>query len=374
MEADRDVPARPVLHRVAHARLFVGPPPAEDRIFYQNIWFRGHNSPQVEGLVTRLARVDCYLSMCSANRVARAVQFRSYRALTTARHQVVVRAAGRRYRWMLAHGHTQIPYFPGPVVAQLDDPSFSADEAAILTRPNVAVVVVTADSAVRRFEAMGVPGPFYVLPLGAETETLSPRAVAEVRERYRPDGDAGVVVGYIASTLRLTGDRHADNPLHNVDHLLDLWDEIHARVPTARLWLVGEASQRLRQRLGGRADVVLFGAIPRERSLAYVANFDIALYPRTADQGVRASKVAEYMAVGVPTVSYDYRVVDDLREAGAGLLATTPAEFVAAVERLAADPAERRRVGEAARRAGAARDWRVLIPRFEREVLDRYLA
>ena len=127
-----------------------------------------------------------------------------------------------------------------------------------------------------------------------------------------------MVVGYIASTLRLTGDRHADNPLHNVDHLLELWDAVHARVPAARLWLVGETSERLRQRVEGRRDIVLFGAIPRDHSLAYVANFDIALYPRTKDQGVRASKVAEYMAAGVPTVSYDYRVVDDLREAGGG--------------------------------------------------------
>lgn len=382
MESDRDVdptaPPRPHLNRVAHARLVVGPPPAEDRIFYQNIWFRGHNSPQVEGLVTRLARVDCYLAMCSARTWPRAVQYRAYRALGPVRHRLVVEAAGRRYQWMLAHGHDQIRYFPGRVVAQLDDPSFSPEEVAMVSRRNVAVTVVTADSAVRRFQELGVPGPFYVLPLGAETETLTDEAVGRVRRQHRPDNRSGggdeVVVGYIASTLRLTGDRHADNPLHNVDHLLELWDAVHARVPAARLWLVGETSARLRQRVEGRRDIVLFGAIPRDHSLAYVANFDIALYPRTADQGVRASKVAEYMAAGVPTVSYDYRVVDDLREAGAGLLARTPAEFVAAVERLVLDPAERRRLGDAARRAGEERDWRVLVPRFERDVLDVYLA
>lgn len=370
---DGPVPPRPRLHRVAHARLFAGPAPAEDRIFYQNIWSRGHNSPQVEGLVTRLSRVDCYLAMCSARTLPRAVQFRAHRALTPLRHRVVVRAAGRRYRWMLAHGADQIAWFPGRVVAQLDDPSFSPEEAAHLCRPNVAVRVLTAESAVRRFEELGVPGPFYVLPLGAEIETLTDAAVGAVRQRHRTGGDE-VVVGYIASTLRLPGDRHAGNPLHNVEHLLELWDEVHARAPAARLWLVGEASERLRGRVGGRPDIVLFGAIPRDRALAYVANFDVALYPRTADQGVRASKVAEYLAVGVPTVSYDYRVVDDLRQAGAGVLAATPAEFVAAVERLVVDGAERRRLGEAARRAGRERDWRVLVPRFEREVLDRYLA
>ena len=145
-------------------------------------------------------------------------------------------------------------------------------------------------------------------------------------------------------------------------------------MPTGRLWLVGDASEQLRRRVAGRADVVLIGVVPRRQALAYVANFDIALYPRTADQGVRASKIADYMGAGVPTVSYDYRVVDDLRQAGAGLLARTPAEFVEAVERLAMDPEERRRLARAARREGAGRDWRVLAPRFEKEVLDRYLA
>jgi glycosyltransferase involved in cell wall biosynthesis len=363
----------PGLHRVAHARLLLGNPnPSGDRVFHHNIWFRGHNSTQSEGLLNRMTRVDCYLAMCSDRRLARAVQFRAYRATQRARHRVVVGAAGRRYRWMLTHSPDQIPYFPGPVVAQVDDPNFTPAEAGLLSLPNVVVCVVTAESAAERLRHLGVPGPFYVLPLGSEIETLTPAAIDAVRLRHRRPEE--VVVGYIASTLRLPGDRHAENPLHNVEHLLTLWDDIHDRVPHGRLWLVGETSPQLRARVAGRADIVLHGAVPRVRALAYVANFDIALYPRTADQGVRASKIADYLGAGVPTVSYDYRVVDDLRQAGAGLLATTPADFVAAVERLATDPSERRRLADAARRAGTERDWRVLAPRFEREVLDHYLA
>ncbi len=70
----------PGLHRVAHARLFGGPAPAPDRVFYHNVWFRGHNNTQAEGLLTRIRRVDCYLAVCSSRRVPRAIQFRSLRA------------------------------------------------------------------------------------------------------------------------------------------------------------------------------------------------------------------------------------------------------------------------------------------------------
>jgi glycosyltransferase involved in cell wall biosynthesis len=107
--------------------------------------------------------------------------------------------------------------------------------------------------------------------------------------------------------------------------------------------------------------------------LAYVANFDVALYPRTQDQGVRSAKVAEYMGLGVPTVSYDYRVTEVLRETGAGILVREPREFVEAVVALATDLERRAQVAAAAAAAGHELDWDVLARRYEREILDRYL-
>ena len=143
-------------------------------------------------------------------------------------------------------------------------------------------------------------------------------------------------------------------------------------MPGAQLWLIGGVSARVRSRCGGRDDVLLLGRLPRTAALAHVANFDIALYPRARDQGIQSAKIAEYMGLGVPTVSYDYEVTAELRESGAGVLVGTPREFVGAVERLTRDEAERRRLAEAARAAGAARDWDVLAARYG-EILDRYL-
>src|SRR5205807_920431 len=119
--------------------------------------------------------------------------------------------------------------------------------------------------------------------------------------------------------------------------------------------------------------IVLTGRLPPPQAMAHVANFDIALYPRTEDQGIRAAKVGEYLGLGIPTVSYDYEVVGDLRESGGAILVQTPREFVAAVERLTRDDAERGRVAARARAAGAARHWDVLAQRMN-ELLDRYLS
>ncbi len=163
-----------------------------------------------------------------------------------------------------------------------------------------------------------------------------------------------------------------DSSLYNVEHLLELWDEIHARLPRARLWLVGGASERIEARLRGRDDVLLFGRLPREEALATAASFDLALYPRTEDKGIQAAKVGEFIGLGVPTVSYDYEVTENLRETGAGVLVPTPREFVDAVVRLGEDEAARGELAAAARRAGAELDWDVLARRYE-ELLDRYL-
>ena len=161
--------------------------------------------------------------------------------------------------------------------------------------------------------------------------------------------------------------------MYNIDHLLELWDDIRARVPNAYLWLLGQASRRVLDRCAGREDIIVFGRIPKNHVLNHVANFDLALYPRTEDQGVQAAKVAEYMGAGVPTVSYDFRVTEVLREHSAGVLVRTQSEFVAAVERLSSDPSRLRTLSERARSAGQELDWDTLALRYEREVFDAYL-
>jgi glycosyltransferase involved in cell wall biosynthesis len=302
--------------------------------------------------------------------VVRGIQFRALTATGSLRNRVVLSGAGKRYRYLLTADREQIATFPGAVVADCDDPKFTQREIASLKRPNLRAYVVVNDRVASEYRRLGVNKPCYVIPHGVNLGSVSPVQAAEVRQRHRADGN--LIIGYMAAWLLSRGDRGGENSKLNVDHLLDLWEEIHHRLPRARLWLMGGASGRVRRRCEGREDIILHGRIPRDEVLSYLAACDIALYPRTADEGYQASKIIEYMGCGVPTVSYDYEVTSDLREAGAGLLVKTPREFVEAVERLDRDEAMRRELQAAGRDAAAARDWDVLAQLYE-TVLDRHL-
>ena len=350
--------------------LVTGPSPGADRVFFTSLWFKGHNNPRYAELLPRLTRLDGYLATASEERIRRGIQYRAFRWSAKVRNPLVFALANRRYSTMFTADNEQIPYFAGPVVSDIDDPFFSAREVVLLRRPNLQAYVVTADRAGRRFEALGVDKPYHVIPQGVSLSSLRPELVEQFAARRGP---GEIVVGWMAAFLLAGDDRGGDGPLYNVDHLLELWEVIRQRLPKGRLWLVGAASERIRKRLEGRDDIVLYGRVPREKALAIAANFDIALYPRTEDTGIQAAKVGEFIGLGVPTVSYDYAVTENLRESGAGVLVATPREFADAVVHLGRDEPARLELAAAASKAGAALDWDVLARRYEDEIFDRYL-
>lgn len=328
-------------------------------ILYFSTWYRGHTNARYEQLVPRLTRVDSTLLWLPRARIPRAVAERTWRRARPLVEPAVLRTLERRHRYAFVTDVAQLAALRVPAVVDIDDPYYTPEHVALLK--TAAAYVVTAERAARRYEALGVETPWYVVPQG----------VARPPRDERPR-TGGPLVGYLAAFLLLPGDRGGGEPLYDVSHLLDLWDEIHARVPSARLELIGLPSASLQRRLAGRDDVALTGRLPRDELMRRVARWDVAVYPRTLDQGIRASKVAEYLGAGVPIVSYDYEVVADVRDAGAGLLVDTPRAFVEAVERLLRDPDERARLAAAAHAAGAERDWDVLAERYA-AILDEHL-
>ena len=80
-----------------------GPSPAENRIFYHNVWFRGgHNNVRYDAILPRLRRVDLYMSLCSGGRVARGLEFRALRATERMRYNLAFPIANRHYRFACA--------------------------------------------------------------------------------------------------------------------------------------------------------------------------------------------------------------------------------------------------------------------------------
>jgi glycosyltransferase involved in cell wall biosynthesis len=340
----------------------------ERDVLYFNTWYRGHNNARYAELLPRLERVRPYLLTFPKPRLVRAASDRAWRAVRGPLEPVVLRAIERRHPYALVTDLQQLETLTVPTAVDIDDLNFTEADAGLLRRGNVVAYTVTDESAAHRLEELGVELPWYVIPQGVALDRLDPDEVSRAAELRagRP------VVGYIAAFLLSEADRGGGKAIYNIDHLLALWDEIRARVPAARLWLIGSTSSGVRERLAGRPDVLLFGHVPRGRLLALASNFDVALYPRTHDPGIRASKVAEYFGAGVPIVAYDHQVVQDVREARAGVLVSDAREFVDAVERLLTDDDERKRLADAARVAGADRDWRKLSARYA-ELLDRHL-
>jgi len=96
-----------------------------------------------------------------------------------------------------------------------------------------------------------------------------------------------------------------------------------------------------------------------EREVADLQRLDIGVYPLPVDDWVMGKsglKAIQYMAFGLPTVGTDVGMTPRILHNGEnGLLVTTEAEWVDALELLIRDPDLRRRLGEAARRDAEAK-------------------
>ncbi|HUS17423.1 MAG TPA: glycosyltransferase family 4 protein [Chloroflexia bacterium] len=150
-------------------------------------------------------------------------------------------------------------------------------------------------------------------------------------------------------------------PWHGLATLVAAFALLHARVPAARLLIVGDGPERAGLEadldacgLGAVAEFT--GAVDPAQIAGHLAEMDVAVapYPARADFYFSPLKLYEYMAAGVPVVaSCIGQIADVLRDGETGLLCPPddPAALAVALDRLREDPALGRRLGAAARAA-----------------------
>jgi glycosyltransferase involved in cell wall biosynthesis len=181
---------------------------------------------------------------------------------------------------------------------------------------------------------------------GVDTERFTP-AHRTPRRRRRLAADGETIVLYVGRLSREKG----------VLELAAAFRLAAARRPDLRLVVVGEGPARaeLTAALAGTRHS-FEGELRGEPLATAYACADVFCMPSTTE--TFGQVIAEAAASGLPAVVVDRGAAPELVADGVtGLIAPpdAPAELAARVERLAAEPELRRRMGEAARRSAIAR-------------------
>jgi glycosyltransferase involved in cell wall biosynthesis len=158
-------------------------------------------------------------------------------------------------------------------------------------------------------------------------------------------------------------------------------------VTTDYLKLVAEPLKKLQTSRGARIITVGAGKfdLPGVRverktwteatELAELSTFDVGIMPLTDDEWARGKcgfKLVQYLAAGIPQVASPVGANSAIVADGVtGLLASTPAEWIQALERLADDPALRAKMSEASvERSRAHFSLTSAAPAFHRALVD----
>lgn len=232
--------------------------------------------------------------------------------------------------------------------------------------PRAARGVTTNTTFLRdRCRRLGVPDErLRVVPNGYDPERFAPVSAARAEAARRRWGLAGHPVVLYLGSLSLSN--------HPVLLLLAAFAQVAARLPSARLWLVGGGDdyERVRQEVAARgleAGVVMTGLVDPAEAPAYYAASDVVVDPVEADDTARARsplKVVEALACGVPVVTGAVgdrpAMLASHAPGGAAGLLVEPGSALALAEGLASvlsEPGLRQRLAEGARQAAPRYRW-----------------
>lgn len=267
------------------------------------------------------------------------------------------RAAGVRRVVASTHGH-EVGWSMLPAARQV---------LRRIGRDADALTVVSRYTRRRFAAAFGPDAALELLPPGVDTERFRPDPAARAALRRRHGlGDAPVVTCLSRLVAR-----------KGQDQLVRALPRVRARVPGARLLLVGGGPDATRLRTlaaahGVAGHVVFAGAVPAAELPGYHAVGDVFALPcRTRGGGLDVEGLGivllEASAAGVPVVAGDSGgAPETVREGVTGHVVggRDPDALVDALAGLLADPARARSTG-AAGRAWMRRDW-ALSGRVER--------
>ncbi|MBE9113267.1 glycosyltransferase family 4 protein [Nodosilinea sp. LEGE 07298] len=212
-----------------------------------------------------------------------------------------------------------------------------------------ATTIIAVSDEVKQYLTGWVEGErMRVVPNGvnhrrfAGSPSSMPTSVTELRS-------STFTVGFVGSL----------KPWHGLSHLVNAFDQLHQRVPEARLLIVGDGPERdtLEVQLVERqlqSVTRCTGAVPPDRIPDLLAEMDVAVapYPASPDFYFSPLKVVEYMAAGLPVVVSDIGQLRHLVKNNVTGLRCPPGDenaLALALERLWRSPDLRYALGRSAR-------------------------
>ena len=237
--------------------------------------------------------------------------------------------------------------WPAALYSRLQTVKLRRFEARLLAAADATVAVSAADAAA--LQPLAPTARLTVVPNGIDTDAYAPTGAPE-------DDDLCVFTGKMDFRPNVDGVAW---------FVHDVWGRVRDARPTARLRIVGrDPSPRVMALDDAATGIAVTGAVPDVRP--HLAAAGVVVVPLRVGGGTRL-KVLEAMAMGKAVAATSLAVEGlDLVPGREVLVADTAADLAAAVLRLAADPAERRALGAAAR-ARVVRDyrWATLVPGIE---------
>jgi len=257
-----------------------------------------------------------------------------------------------------------------------------------------AVVAVSGPVAAWAADLAGEhPEKVHVLSNGVDTARITPRALTRAstdgsrdlphssRGRIPPEVEGALApVNASARRMRQVPAQFTVlfvgtlKPWHGLDVLVDAFAGLRARIPGARLLLVGDGPER--EAVLARADalgvgdgVEHAGAVPPSDVPALLHRADVAVapYPPLDDFYFSPLKVYEYLAAGLPVVASAVGELPDTLEHGRAGVLVPPGDAGALADALVAlahDAERRAALGARAREVAVERhDWSVVVRR-----------
>ena len=199
-----------------------------------------------------------------------------------------------------------------------------------------------------------------IIPNGIDSEQFAPN-------RYQP---ASIMQERAAPALVFTG-KMDFRP--NVDALLWFVDEILPLIESDGLppilWAVGQKPHPALARLQSHPQVIITGWV--DAIEPYLAGADVVVVPLRMGSGTRL-KVLQALSMARPLVGTTLGCAGlSLRDGEHLRLADDPLEFAKAVSQMLRHPNQAAKMGQQARQHIQQRfDWRVLVPKLERELAN----